>query len=143
MPAAAGDRRLFDDPPDLRRADRRLEPLAADLEDLDRLGDALEQVAAVRQPGQPLLVEGTHGAATRDVECTTGEQRLTAFGQRHEPSGRRLGQTLDLERLGAAGDVLWRVLVQQHLTEMNACPGLDPAAFLVRQPAQAAWYSRA
>ena len=48
------------------------------------------------------------------------EQRLAAAGERHHPRRDRLGQALDLERLGAAGDVVGGVLAQDHRPDVQA-----------------------
>ena len=48
------------------------------------------------------------------------QQRLPACGQRHHARGERLGQALDLETLGAVGDVLGAVLAQGDRADVQA-----------------------
>ena len=51
------------------------------------------------------------------------EQRLPAAGERHDARGERRGEALDLRAVGAAGDVLGRVLAQRDWADMQADPG--------------------
>ena len=135
----AADLALLVDPPHLRGIsgrDQRREALAAHFADLHRLGHALEPIGAVGQPAQLLGTVEAHGATARYVEGATGQKRLAAARQRHQPRRDRLGQPFHLERLGAALDVLGPVLVQHDFAEMDPDTGLDLAAVILRQPPQ-------
>ncbi len=76
------------------------------------------------QPGERRVARAAvDGSATGEVEGALGEEGLATSGRRHQAGGDRLGQPLDLERLGAAGDILGRVGAEEHLAEVDADPG--------------------
>jgi hypothetical protein len=89
----------------------------ADLEELDRVADALELPVAVRDERVRAGFEALAG------RCR--EQRLAAASDRHDARGDRLGNAFDLERLGAAGDVVGGVLAQDRRADMQADAGGD------------------
>jgi hypothetical protein len=49
-----------------------------------------------------------------------GQQDLSAPSQRHDAAGGRLGNAVDLERLGAERDVGGAVFAQDHVTDVKA-----------------------
>ena len=51
------------------------------------------------------------------------EQHLTTQRQRHHPCSGGLGDAIDLQRLGATGNVIGTVLAQLHRADMHARPG--------------------
>jgi hypothetical protein len=89
----------------------------ADLEQLDGVGDAL-------QPPVPKRLDALRNHAQREAGVGA-QQRLPAEGDRHHPCGDRQRQAVDLDRLGAAGNVGGAVLAQRHRADMQAGTGLE------------------
>ena len=91
---------------------RRQEGRRADLEQLDRLRHPLEAPMAVR-------VHLLAGRRQR-LQRVGAEQGLAAAGQAHDARRGGLGHAVHLQRLGAAGHVLGRVLAQDHRPHVQA-----------------------
>ncbi|MNK82232.1 hypothetical protein D3C87_1019980 [compost metagenome] len=102
-------------------------------------GHALEAPAAMRFPQQ------ARGAVTELAAGAVGQrfghrrhQDLPRPGQGHQPGCHRLGQALDLQRLGAHPDRLGAVLPGQHFTHVQAGAGAQHDATFLAQPLQPA-----
>ena len=82
-----------------------------------------EPVVAValdlRALGQRVAERGPRGG---------GEERLPAARERHDAGGERLGEALDLDRLGAAGHVVGSVLAQGDRADVQPGPGAEARA---------------
>jgi hypothetical protein len=64
----------------------------------------------------PLVGKGVAERGARGLR----QQGLAAARQRHDTRGQRLGDALDLDRLGTAGDLLGVVLAQRHRADVKA-----------------------
>ncbi len=109
QPALAGAHDAVDLLAVRRRDERRVRP--AGLEQLDRLRDALHHPVPVRLDLQTRLAQR--------LARFGGEQQLAAARERHHARRRRLGQAVDLERLGTARDIVGAVLAQDHRADMQ------------------------
>ena len=89
------------------------------------------------QPLQALADVLAHCRPPRQVEGAAADQGLATAGHRHEPRRHRLGQALDLDRLGAAGHVLGWVVGQVDLAQVDADPAGELDAGLGEEIAQA------
>ena len=87
-----------------------------ELEDLDRLGEPLQAIVAVTRDRHPIgrqcVADRGHGGRR--------EQRLPATRERHDASRERLSDSFDLDRLGAASDLVGSVLAQANGADMQA-----------------------
>jgi hypothetical protein len=104
-----------DHAPGLLAVGRRLEGQRAvgDLEDADRLVDALQHVVAPRfRHGRAGVGEGRRGIGA--------EQRAPRPREGHHPRGDGFGEPVHLEALGSASHVLFGVLPHRHRAEVDA-----------------------
>ena len=67
-----------------------------------------------------------------------GKQDLVRQGELHQARGDRLDQALDLDRLGALGDIVGRVVPGQDVADVDADPRRERRAFLQPEFAQGA-----
>ena len=104
----------------VRRRRERSVAAHAELEELDRLastplagsGRGLDLASL----GQRIAERRARGGA---------EQRLPAAGERHDAGGERLGEAFDLDRLGAARDVVGSVLAQGDRADVQPGAGAE------------------
>jgi hypothetical protein len=100
----------------VRRWRERTQPVHAELEQFDRLVDALQSIVAVALEFGPV---GQAGASQRGAR-RRAEQGLPARRERHHARRERFGQALDLDRLGAARHVGGSVLPQRDRAVVDA-----------------------
>ena len=110
----------------LARPRRRLEgrqAFFAHLEHRHRVRHTAEAVAAMGAPThffEPLAQLALR--AMRQCIGNVGQQDLTRKGQGHQARGDRFDQSLDLDRLGSAGDIFGAVFPHHHVADMDPDP---------------------
>ena len=104
-----------------RRCLQWREAILANLEHRYRIRHASKTIATVGPPAQhtELLAELALGAMGEDVGDIR-KQDLPGQSQVHQARGYRLDQALDLNRLGAVGNVLAAVVPDHDVADMNA-----------------------
>ena len=104
-----------------RRRLQRRDVVLADFEHRDRIGQALEPIAAVRAPERRRgLIAELVLRTVRELVGDAGKQDLPRQRELHQARGDRLDEAFDLERLGALGDVFGRVVPGDDVAEMDA-----------------------